>query len=251
MSIDISELKNNNIKVIFENQEFTYQRKGLPSSIFDLLTKYRVNSIEGMVNQFKTNEDGLLRRTSTMLHSPPVATRSPNGYFPINTAAKGIGFIPKEEYLEEFVVQFENLIDEAIEKGSDFNRDERLNALLNFYKSKEKITNYKLGTLELYGLRTWRNIQYDPRVSILYNSTESQEGGGRPNYISFEVKGIIEIIEKDTLAWRWQRNVHDIFHLYRAKERRAGNWPVAVLNIHVLETIDKRPGENASKEINI
>ncbi|MHA1973908.1 MAG: hypothetical protein ACTSW1_13000 [Candidatus Hodarchaeales archaeon] len=246
MVLDLSDIKNNNISLTVDDKSFQYVRKGLPPSIFNFLVDYRVKAIKGFQKQ--TKEGGGISSVTSMLHSPPLATRSPEGFFPVNTAAKGIGFVPKEEHLEKWVERFEVLINEAIENGEDTNKKERLMALADLYDSREELDPYVLGTLELYGFRSWRNMQYDPRVSVIYNTTE-MKSPSRPNYISFEVKGIVEVVEKGSLRWRWQRNIHDLFHLWKAKERREGDWPVAVLNIHVLQTIDKRPFPSPSKEI--
>ncbi len=246
MSVDYSDLNNNRLVVSADNETITYTRKGLPPSIFDFLIDYRLRAIKVMVGEQEDKDN--VSVTASMLHSPPMATRGSPGFFPVNSAAKGIGFVPKQKYLKKWVETYESLINEAIEKGEDTNREARLAALLSFYASNEEIDPSVLGTIELFGLRSWRNMQLEPRVSILYNANY-RASSGRPRYISFEVRGIIEIISKNSLRWRWQRNIHDIFHVRDAQERRSGDWPVAVLNIHVTEVIDKRPFATASQEI--
>ncbi len=246
MNVDYSKIEENKIVITADNETITYVRKGLPPSIFDFLIDYRLRAIKVMVGEQEDTDN--VSVTSSMLHSPPMATRGSPGFFPVNTAAKGIGFIPQQVHLEKWVEKYDALINEALEKGEDTNREARFGALLDLYNSKNEIDPKNLGTIELFGLRSWRNMQQDPRVSILYNANY-RTSSGRPQYISFEVRGIVEIIPKDTLRWRWQRNIHDLFHLRGAKERRAGDWPVAVLNIHVTEVIDKRPFGTASQEI--
>ncbi len=245
MKLDLSNISNEKIHLTIDKESYEYIRKGLPPSIFNLLIDFREKSIRDIID--RVNNPGGFSGGASTLHSPPVATRGTPSSFPVNMASKGIGFIPREDFLKDRVEQFDSLINEALENGDDSNREERLNTLLEFYTQREKIDNRMLGTLELYGIRSWRNLQYDPRISILYNTVMESEN--RPNYISFEVRGVVEVVEKESLRWRWQRNVHDLFHLYKAKERREGDWPVAVLTIHVLKVIDKRPYPTPSQEI--
>ncbi|MFW9992441.1 MAG: hypothetical protein ACFFD4_10370, partial [Candidatus Odinarchaeota archaeon] len=167
--------------VTVEDKSFTLQRKGLPLSIFNFLIDQRVKALNEMVEQMDKNSGFI--SGSAMYHSPPLATRGYGDSYPVNVAPKGIGFIPRGDHLEEFTDLFEGLIDEALEKGGDSNKEERLNALLEFYGSRKDISRNKLGTLELYGLRTWHNIQHDPRVSISYNGLDRSRKGEGPPYV--------------------------------------------------------------------
>ena len=246
MNIDLDSIDDNKIVVTVDNATTEYNRKGLPPSMFDFLIDYRLRAIKVMRGEEEDTDN--VSVTSSMLHSPPMATRGSPGFFPVNTAAKGIGFVPKDEYIEKWVEKFEVHINEAIENGPESNQDARFQALVDFYEAKNEISPKILGTIELFGFRSWRNMKYDPRISLLYNANY-RTGSGRPQYISFEVRGIIEIIEKNTMRWRWQRNIHDLFHQRGAEDRRSGDWPVGVLTIHVTEVIDKRPFATASQEI--
>ena len=104
-------------------------------------------------------------------HTPAIVSNGPAG---LNASIKGIGFLPKTEYLQD-----------------------TLNAYL------EHIDFNRFGTLELVCAHTWENIQVDPKVTLLFY---------QPPMISFEVRGYAEIHTTGSVYHQLINAQYDVYH---------------------------------------
>jgi hypothetical protein len=127
-------------------------------------------------------------------HNPAIITcgrAGPNG------SIKGIGFIHKDEYLEETIQKLR----EELKRPYDPRR--ALNFLLNEIYVREKIDFTKLISLELAKKHTWTNITGGSREATVLFFT--------PPSTSYEVRCEVEVHENDEV-WEYTNAVHDTFH---------------------------------------
>lgn len=167
-------------------------------------------------------------------HLPVLVTLDREGR--INTANKGVGLLPKGEYLDHYIEVFENTISEAKSWKESF--PERIAAIKEFYKHKRRIDRTKLGTLEIFEGRTLSNIRENPRVALHFT-------GSRPNYVSFQVNAIAEIVKDDNKYFQFlvlARKLfeHDSFHIFQP------GYGFGYV-FHITECLNKTPFSKAKK----
>ncbi|MFQ5651079.1 MAG: hypothetical protein ACE5IY_14155 [bacterium] len=129
-------------------------------------------------------------------HLPVVTTVNPNGaLFPFHTSTKGVGLLPRDEYLQHYCDYFRRLID--LSNGADRKQSkcQRVEAILKFYNSDHIATN-KLGLLEIFRGNSFRNIEANPLVSLQFTSAG-------PHYKSFQINGIAEIVDGSDLNFQF------------------------------------------------
>jgi hypothetical protein len=137
-------------------------------------------------------------------HLPVVATWDEDAAVP-NLANKGVGFTPKDEYLEHYLA----LVEGAVEKISrlpdhavDETRSLRIGTAREFYAHPEHIDWRRLGLLEIFEGGTFRNLCKNPLASVLWT-------GNSPTFVSFQVNCVVEVITPEhpryRFAWAMRR----------------------------------------------
>ena len=97
-------------------------------------------------------------------HLPVVATLNDEGLIP-NLANKGVGFTPKDEYIEHYVKLVEDAVEQIIKlppHAVDDTRALRIATAREFYKHPEHIDWRRLGLLEIFEGETYRNLTQAP-----------------------------------------------------------------------------------------
>ncbi|MFQ5650565.1 MAG: hypothetical protein ACE5IY_11540 [bacterium] len=128
-------------------------------------------------------------------HLPVVTTVSRQGVFPFHTSTKGVGLLPKDEYLQGYCDTFRTLLE--VNKGQNwkFSKRQRVEAIRSFYNSDHIATN-KLGMLEIFRGNSFNNIEANPLVSLQFTSPG-------PHYKSFQINGIAEIVDATDLNFQF------------------------------------------------
>ena len=139
-------------------------------------------------------------------HLPVVGTWDDDGLIP-NLANKGVGFTPKDEYLEHYV----KLVEDAVEQirtlpphAVDQTRSLRVNTAREFYAHPEHIDWRRLGLLEIFEGETYRNLTRRPLASVLWT-------GQAPIFVSFQVNCAVEIIPVDDARYRFSWAMRRLF----------------------------------------
>ncbi len=171
--------------------------------IFYNRRKFLENVVKGNVKE----QDFVMEATR---HNPAFATYGPNG---LNVSVKGVGFVVKEELLEETI---EKLKDVVSRKG---NAMERVSTLLDLVYDEERIDFSKLITLELAKKHTWENIKDGGEVTLLYFI---------PPNIAFEVRCEAEV-HLGGPYFEYANILHDFYHAPHKVGTRG--FPTYVLNI--------------------
>jgi len=196
-----------------------YKIKSLPKEFMEWQLKERYKGIQ-MIKLGK----GM---PSFNVHTPIMSTynKSKNLYgsdFDINLAAKGVGLIVKEEFLENFIKRIDKL---NSKKG---NIDERLDFLLDFYSDMYRIDDTCLTTLEIYATQTLSNVKSDNRCGLLFLGMQS-----------YQVNCVTELKKPDTDFYKFVNGMHTLFH---GKIK-----PPFAYKLNVCELYDKSPGKKKSE----
>lgn len=137
-------------------------------------------------------------------HLPVVGTWSVDSEFP-NLANKGVGFTPKDEYLEHYLAKVEAAVEEIEQlppHAVDDTRSMRIAAAREFYSHPEHIDWRRLGLLEIFEGGTFRNLAANPVASVLWT-------GDSPIFVSFQVDCVVEVITPEhpryRFAWAMRR----------------------------------------------
>jgi len=139
-------------------------------------------------------------------HLPVVATWGQDSLTP-NLANKGVGFTPRDEYIEHYVDLVESAVEE-IEKvpshETEVTRALRLEAAREFYRHPEHVDWRRLGLLEIFEGTTYRNLAGNPFASVLWT-------GNAPVYLSYQVDCLVEIIERGDPRYRFAWAMRRLF----------------------------------------
>lgn len=179
-------------------------------------------------------------------HLPVMATWSEGEDFPVNMTVKGIGLVPKKEKLEYYTDIFEAVLAEAKAKSWDASFEKRVEAAGRLYCNIENFDTTMLGGLEIFEGQAFKNLRETPLTSLLYTGMMRKDEG--MEYISFQINGKVEILQKDNPYYKFllaSRKLFefDKFHLYQL------DYPFGYL-VNVIEVRDKSPFHRPSERHN-
>ena len=153
-------------------------------------------------------------------HNPAVVSYGPAG---LNASIKGVGYIPRPEFVQETLDAYLEHIGRGWRDGYS---DEGLQLLVRLLYGKgcqERIDFFRLGSLELAKDHTWRNLRANPVVTLLFY---------QPPAVSFEVRGSAEIHEDGSIYHRLINAQHDVYH-----QPHPESWPKRPAYLFVIEEI--------------
>lgn len=181
-------------------------------------------------------------------HLPVMATWREGEDFPVNLTVKGIGLIPKRELLMDYIDLFESTIAEARTVTWMESLPRRIEVMERLYSDINNFDPSLLGGLEIFEGTAFKNMKDNPLASLLYMGVKIEPedvktvNSQRPvavEYISFQVNGMVEILDKDDPYYRYLVSARrlfefDRFHIYQP------DYPYGYL-IKVVEVKDKSP----------
>ncbi len=153
-------------------------------------------------------------------HNPAVVSYGPAG---LNASIKGVGYIPKPEFVQETLDAYLEHIGRGWRDGYS---DEGLQLLMRLLYGKgcqERIDFFRLGSLELAKDHTWDNLRANPVVTLLFY---------QPPAVSFEVRGRAEIHEEGSIYHRLINAQHDVYH-----QPHPEGWPKRPAYLFLIEEI--------------
>ena len=153
-------------------------------------------------------------------HTPAIITSGPAG---LNASIKGVGYIPKEAYLQETVDAYLKHIETGWREGYSEAGLQLLMRLLYGDGCQERIDFTRFGTLELARKHTWENLQLDPKVTLLFY---------QPPMISYEVRGRAEIHTEGSIYHKLLNAQHDVYH--RPNPEGWNNRPAYIFTIEEI-----------------
>ncbi len=139
-------------------------------------------------------------------HLPVVGTWDLGSTFP-NLANKGVGFTPKDEFMDHYV----NLVEGAVAEieqlpphAVDDTRRLRIATAREFYAHPEHIDWRRLGLLEIFEGSTYRNLSQNPMAAVLWT-------GDSPIFVSFQVNCVVEVITPEHPRYRFSWAMRRLF----------------------------------------
>ncbi len=143
--------------------------------------------------------------------TPVVITYGPAG---LSGSVKMVGFVPKKEYLPDFVEKAEYY---AYHRPRDMK--ETACILYREFYNLDYIDKDAIGGLEMAFRHSWVNIRATHEATLLFYT---------PPSISFEVRCTVEIHEDDNDPYKkYLNSLHDIFHHGRSRS----NYPAYLFRI--------------------
>lgn len=208
-----------------KGKEEEYNRKKLPEKFLEWQSTARMMAFEKMMNADS-------RAVRSMPAHLPVLLTYGEGDFPANLTTRGIGLLPKEEYLAYYTSSLEKVLQETAGKALSETLTARLAAVQEFYENPAHFDDACLGGLEIFEGQTLKNMRTDPRAALLYT-------GAAPKYPSYQFNGLLKIITPDDLHYRFllaarELFARDAFHIHQIK------YPNGYL-FYPVEILDKTP----------
>lgn len=146
-------------------------------------------------------------------HLPVLATWQKGEPFPVNMTVKGIGLIPKKEFLDKFSGLFEDVFARSQDKPWEQSLPQRIEALRALYQDISHFNPVLLGGLEIFEGNAFNNLKKNPRASLLYSGTTDTTG--RFQYISFQISGSVELLPKYNSYYRFLLASRKLFEFER------------------------------------
>lgn len=201
----------------------------IPSQFLEWLASSRIKFLNDMIDRRP------MRYFSA--HLPVMATWREGDPFPVNMTVKGIGLIPKDEYLQDYTDMFEAAIAEARTVSWDESLHKRVEIMNALYRDVNNFNPSALGGLEIFEGRAFENLRENPHTSLLYIGMSHSSQGMQ--YISFQINGDVALLEKENPYYRFLLSSRKLFefekfHLYQP------DYPFGYL-INVIEVRDKSP----------
>ena len=172
---------------------------------FDWAFKKRAEHVRNMYEgKMESREQLFLNFCS---HEPAFISHGPAG---LNASVKGVGFLPKDEYLEETLEAYIQHIQSYDPEDKGYGK-RGMELLLKYMYSEEawdRVDLTKLGSLEMAKRHTWTNYQVNKDAALIFH---------QPPAISYKLKGTVEIYDENTSGKRelYQQFInaqHDVYH---------------------------------------
>lgn len=174
-------------------------------SFFNWSFKTRAQAVIKMYNGEMTSPEKMF--LSFCSHDPAFVSHGPAG---LNASIKGIGFLPKDEYLEETLEAYIQHIKSY--DPADKTYSQRGLALLVKYmygeEAQGRIDFTKVGSLEMAKAHSYANYKVNPEATLIFY---------QPPMISYELRGKMEIYDENDSGKReiYQQFInaqHDVYH---------------------------------------
>jgi len=175
-------------------------------SFFNWAYNTRANTVLRMLGGEEIPPEKLF--LSFCSHTPTFVSNGPAG---LNAAVKGIGFLPKEEFLEETLAAYIEHIKSYDREDKDYSKRGLAVLAKYLYKeeARERIDFTRLGSLELGKKQSYENYKANPEAALCYY---------QPPGISYKLKGRMAIVDekesgKRELYQQFINAQHDVYHM--------------------------------------
>lgn len=172
---------------------------------FDWAFDTRAKTVKSLYNGEQMSMEKMF--ISFCSHEPAFVSYGPAG---LNASVKGVGFLPKDEYLEETLEAYIKHIESYDPEDKTYSQ--RGLALLIDYmygdEARKRIDFTKIGSLEMAKKQSWENYQVNKEAALIFH---------QPPMISYKLKGKIEIYDENISGKReiYQQFInaqHDVYH---------------------------------------
>lgn len=183
-----------------KNKDMTAKR------FFDWAYTTRAKNVQKLYNHEQVSMEKMF--LSFCSHEPAFVSNGPCG---LNASVKGVGFIPKDEYLEDILKIYIEHIKTYDPKDPTYS--ERGLALLLKYLYSDEAKKYidftRIGSLEMAKKQSYHNYLVNKEACLIFH---------QPPMISYKLKGKVEIYDETTSKKReiYQQFInaqHDMYHV--------------------------------------
>jgi hypothetical protein len=154
------------------------------------------------------------------------------GTFQINLATRGMGVLPIEASLDEFIERFRDA--QVHVERSTFGESlaERARHAREFYSRPELFNPFILGGLEIFEGQTPKNLMKNQVASLLYT-------GEAPKFPSYQLNGIVEFVKPKNPYYEFLLAARELFALdyFHVTQK---SYPYGYL-FHIVEVKNKTP----------
>ena len=174
-------------------------------SFFNWAFRTRANSVLKLYNGEMVSPEKMF--LSFCSHDPAFVSNGPAG---LNASIKGIGFLPKDEYLEETLAAYIEHIKTYDKDDKEYSK--RGLALLVKYmygeEAQKRVDFTKVGSLEMAKKHSYTNYKVNPEATLIFY---------QPPAISYELRGKMEIYDecesgKREIYQQFINAQHDVYH---------------------------------------
>lgn len=152
--------------------------------------------------------------------------------FPIHSATKGVGLLPRRELIHEHVEEINDTLARCRDRDPKESLGDRIKAAQSLYERPERIDRRLLGAIEIFRGQTYRNLCRDPRVTLLYT-------GSAPRYLSYQVNCAAETVAADDLRFQFILGMRFLFEVERFHIQQP-EYPLGYV-FRVQEVFEKTP----------
>ena len=194
-------------------------------SFFNWAFRTRANTVIKLLNKEEMSPEKVF--LSFCSHDPALVSNGPAG---LNASIKGIGFVPKPEYLEETLEAYIKHIETY--NGDDKEYSQRGLELLVKYlygpEAQHRVDFSLIGSLEMAKKHSYANYKANPEATIIFY---------QPPMISYELRGKMEIHDemdsgKREIYQQFLNAQHDVYH--RPDRNRWLRYPAYVFRIEEI-----------------
>ena len=172
---------------------------------FDWAFKTRAKNVIAMYIGEEVSHERLFLNFCS--HEPAFISHGPAG---LNASVKGVGFLPKDEYLEETLEAYVKHIRSYDPEDKSYGQ-RGLELLIKYMYVEEahhRMDFTKIGSLEMAKKQSWENYQVNKEAALIFH---------QPPMISYKLKGQIEIYDetisgKRELYQQFINAQHDMYH---------------------------------------
>lgn len=169
----------------------------IPDKFIEWCYRGRRELIRKMVDGEKLSKEALFLGFTR--HSPTIVTHGKAGP---NGSVKGVGFVPKPEYMESLLSRYMAHIESGVSNGYSKQGLDILLETIYGPQGEEMIDFTKLATLELAKGHTWLNIRDNNEVSMVFFE---------PPVVSFEVRALA-LVHQHGVYHEFVNAQHDVYH---------------------------------------
>jgi hypothetical protein len=174
-------------------------------SFFNWAFKTRANTVMRLVKGEEMSKEKVF--LSFCSHDPALVSNGPAG---LNASIKGIGFMPKPEYLEETLEAYIEHIKSWTPEDKEYSQ-RGLELLVKYMYGPEahhRVDFSCIGSLEMAKKHSYANYKVNPEATILFY---------QPPMISYELRGKMEIHDeidskKREIYQQFLNAQHDVYH---------------------------------------
>jgi hypothetical protein len=157
-------------------------------------------------------------------HTPAFVSHGPEG---LNASIKGVGLLPKQEFLEEVLEAYLKHIDSYDENDNTYSQRGLAVLAGHLYAPDllHRMDFTRFGSLEMAKKHSWNNYKSNPEATLIFY---------QPPSISYELRGNIEIHDETLSGKReiYQQYInaqHDVYH--GPGKTKNGLYPAYIFNV--------------------